>query len=374
MVPDTVTIYPVNVHGRTRWRLDQSVNGKRVVRSFASKGAAEAASRESKAAAESAGQWWVSLSARERLELVAVASEARDAGVSLRHVWDEWRAAQALPARQERTLAELVAEALAAKATAGRRGRYVENLRVVWGAFIRGLESMPVSQVTAGMIEDWLSSRSLSMSTRASQLSRVSTLLAFSVRRGYLESNPAGSIEVPSVQHDRPAVLTVDQCRELIEFVRAHHPRLLAWFALALFAGIRPEECDRMTWSDVGRHSVTVDAAASKVRQRRIITLETVAKAWLRVARRLGSDLPIPHATRRRAVRAARDHLGLTKWPQDVLRHTAASMLLAIRRDAAAVALELGNSPGVLFRHYRELVTPAEAERWRRLLPRRASA
>ena len=128
-----------------------------------------------------------------------------------------------------------------------------------------------------------------------------------------------------------------------------------------------------MTWADVGRHSVTVDAAASKVRQRRIITLETVAKAWLRVARRVGSDLPIPHATRRRAVRAVRDHLRLAKWPQDVLRHTAASMLLVIRRDAAAVALELGNSAGVLFRHYRELVTPAQAERWRRLLPRCAS-
>ncbi|MCP5523587.1 MAG: hypothetical protein H7A46_18775 [Verrucomicrobiales bacterium] len=56
-----------------------------------------------------------------------------------------------------------------------------------------------------------------------------------------------------------------------------------------------------------------------------------------------------------------RDRLGFKAWPQDVLRHTAASQLLALRKDAAAVALELGNSPQVLLTHYRELVTREQA-------------
>lgn len=62
--------------------------------------------------------------------------------------------------------------------------------------------------------------------------------------------------------------------------------------------------------------------------------------------------------------------LELKAWPQDVLRHTAASHWLALRRDAAAVALELGTSVEILMRHYRELVPDAQAAAFWAVLPR----
>jgi integrase len=271
---------------------------------------------------------------------------------------------------EPRTLGQVVAEALAAKKTAGRRSRYVDNLGVVWRAFTRGRESMPVSGIQSRDVEGWLSDRPIALSTRASQLSRLSTLFEFASRRGYVRANPCDQIEVPSMEHRPPVILTVDQCRTVMETVRRDHPRALAWFALALFAGIRPEECDRLTWPDVDLDAgtVRVDAAASKVRQRRIVHLMSVAVAWLRVARPV-SDLPMPHASRRRVLRSVRDALGMHRWPADALRHTAASMMLTLRQDAAAVAMELGNSPGVLFRHYREIVRREDAERWAATLP-----
>ena len=46
------------------------------------------------------------------------------------------------------------------------------------------------------------------------------------------------------------------------------------------------------------------------------------------------------------------------------LRNSFISYRLAILHDTARVALEAGNSPQVIFGHYRELVTPEAATAW----------
>ena len=51
------------------------------------------------------------------------------------------------------------------------------------------------------------------------------------------------------------------------------------------------------------------------------------------------------------------------------LRHSFASYRLAIVQSADQVALEMGNSPKKLFTNYRELATPAQAERWFSVMP-----
>jgi hypothetical protein len=52
------------------------------------------------------------------------------------------------------------------------------------------------------------------------------------------------------------------------------------------------------------------------------------------------------------------------KWGSNALRASALSYRLAETKDAAATALEMGNSPAVLLRDYRELTTEAEAKEW----------
>ena len=44
---------------------------------------------------------------------------------------------------------------------------------------------------------------------------------------------------------------------------------------------------------------------------------------------------------------------------------------MAETKSAAQVALEAGNSPKMLFEHYRELVTEDEAKEWFGLTPKR---
>jgi len=58
-----------------------------------------------------------------------------------------------------------------------------------------------------------------------------------------------------------------------------------------------------------------------------------------------------------------------SEWPQNALRHSFGSYHLAQFNDAAKLALEMGNSPATIFRHYRQLVKPKEAERYWKIAP-----
>jgi hypothetical protein len=50
------------------------------------------------------------------------------------------------------------------------------------------------------------------------------------------------------------------------------------------------------------------------------------------------------------------------KWKKNALRHSFISYRVAAIQNVAQVALEAGNSPQIVFAHYRELVRPAEAK------------
>jgi len=55
--------------------------------------------------------------------------------------------------------------------------------------------------------------------------------------------------------------------------------------------------------------------------------------------------------------------------PQHALRHSYATYRLAQTQDAAKTALELGNSPTMLFRNYRQLADETQASGWFAIAP-----
>jgi integrase len=66
----------------------------------------------------------------------------------------------------------------------------------------------------------------------------------------------------------------------------------------------------------------------------------------------------------------ARKAAGIKQWPKNALRHSYASYHLAQFQNAAVTALELGHTnASITFKHYRELVLPAEAARYWKLKP-----
>lgn len=244
-----------------------------------------------------------------------------------------------------------VIDFLKVKAANGHRPAYVRSLRQYLGAFARG-RNCAVADVTPDVLRTWFDARNESPSARKSNMGRLSAFFTWASRRGYCNANPIARLDPPRLTPKAPAILTVAQCRTALEWTRANRPDCMAYLALALFAGVRPAELEHPLPRN--GHTLVIPAEAAKTRHRRIVQLHPTAVAWLD----LGGRLPMPAQTRKRYLHRLRTALSLPAWPQDVLRHTAASYLVALH--GARVAAEmLGNSETILHRHYRELVFDA---------------
>lgn len=280
--------------------------------------------------------------------------------------------AASIPAAAGPSLAEAIEQLLAAKLSANCRPSYVTSLRQYLGLFARGREQRAVNTFTTAEIEAWFSHRKEAPGGQRSNLGRLSALFSFCHRRGYVAVNPCCLVERVRVESVAPVILSPGEARRLLNLCRQVKPCFLAQVTLGLFAGIRPVELTRLQWAavDLKRGMVKIDAGVAKVRQMRWVPLSANAVAWLHLAPNQSGHVTPPKATLRRARRRLVKEMAWAKgWPQDLLRHTAASYLLAREQDAAKVSLGLGNSPGILLKHYRELVTPEEAEQFWNLRP-----
>jgi integrase len=109
-------------------------------------------------------------------------------------------------------------------------------------------------------------------------------------------------------------------------------------------------------------------AAKAKSAQRRIVPIQPNLAAWLAPYMVMKSRV-VPQGARGKLERV-RKATKLSDWPINGLRHSYASYRLAAIHDAPRVASELGHtSPQMLYNTYRELVLPAETERYWKIDP-----
>jgi integrase len=124
--------------------------------------------------------------------------------------------------------------------------------------------------------------------------------------------------------------------------------------------GWKPGLCwENVLWE---KRKVDVPAAVSKVRQRRFAPLTDAALSFLANRKgELGPVVPAQDRLKFNRIWAAAAELA---WKDNGLRHSFASYRLALTKDAPALALEMGNSPSMIFRHYLDLKHEDEAEEW----------
>jgi integrase len=145
---------------------------------------------------------------------------------------------------------------------------------------------------------------------------------------------------------------------------------MLPALAIGAFAGLREAEIQRLDWSEVDlvRGHIEVTAAKAKTAQRRIVHIMPNLAVWLRPYSGMSGNVT-PENPRKKLL-AIRKAAKLARWPRNGLRHSFASYLLADIKDAGKVAHELGHTNSVLlFNTYRELVFPADAERYWKIAP-----
>ncbi len=352
-------IYPITVHGRTRYRLDASSAGKRIRATFPSRRAAEAAAAGRNLEVSEVRLAWDRLPTATQADLMRIHQEADRRGIDLKSVLAQLTTEPASGS----TLTEVVERFMEAKVASGKSAAYLRALRQLMVRFLRDHHELTISQITPGTLSTWLSNFSL-----ASQLTyrrRLSALFSFAFRAGHVGSNPIKRLEPITPPRTSTKILTTSQVISGLTALLSEYPIGLPWFVLATLCELRPEEASQTKAEAISldEQHVVVEAQTSKVGQRRVVYPRKEAMAWLRIAMARGS-LPISASTRKRVVKFLRRVMNLDEWPKDITRHTAASFWLSVDGDVTKVSQQLGHSTAVLKRHYMALVTRTEAERF----------
>jgi integrase len=271
---------------------------------------------------------------------------------------------------------KLVADAVEAfkaeKRAEGRSELYIEDLRYRLDDFGKAF-NVEVRQLTPADVRDFLNELKFSARSFNNHRRTLQTFFNFCQSRGWL-SREADLLEGIGKRKEKPADIEVFTATELRKILPAATPKAATCIALQSFAGVRSEELLRLTWTDLERRRgfIEITAGKAKTAQRRLIPISPNLAQWMDYAPRAGQRV-WPHS-KPFLFEAMRDATAKAKvaWKANGLRHSFISYRLAQTKDVAEVALEAGNSPTMIFRHYRELATETEAQDWFGILPAKA--
>jgi integrase/recombinase XerD len=355
--------------GRKRWLLDlRSCGGRREF--FETRELAEAAREAALALAHSHGAVAIGLTAEERTEFVRLRDRASVLGVTISKALDFWEAHAAKVVSMP--FAEAARHYVEAKRATNKDPKHCQQVDYKLKSLGLHLGNVDVGAVGRENVETWLFGNGWAPGTIRNKLIDVRAFFRFCVRRNWALADPCTAIERVQLGDSAPGILTVEQCEQLLAGARRLVPALVPFIALGLFGGIRPEEMAKLSGAAVNmeRGFVEVSGKVAKSRQRRLVDLQPNAIAWLRL---------FPFKTSRHFARrlfrfrgSLARNLGIERfpWPHDCLRHSFASYHLAMWGSADKTAFQMGHrSTDMVFRHYREVVTRDEAERFWGLMP-----
>ena len=142
---------------------------------------------------------------------------------------------------------------------------------------------------------------------------------------------------------------------------------MIPYLAIAAFCGLRAAEIQRLDWSEIHlvgpERFVEIKAGNAKTASRRTVPINDNCAAWLeRYAKPSGPIINLSRADKQLFLYLA-EKSGVP-WKHNGLRHSFISYRLALVKDVGQVSLEAGNSPQMVFKHYRQLVRESEAKEW----------
>jgi integrase len=363
----TLALTKTKVNGRSYYCVTTpKLGGGRNRRFFKDKAEAQTFLRMAEVQQENYGTAALSISDALRVEAIECAELLQPYGKSLRDA-AKFYVVHLKAVTGSRKVRDVVADLLTARTADGMSVRYLGDLRVRLGRFVHSFGEEMIAAISASRIDEWLRGLGVGAVTRNTFRRRLAVLFSFAKRRGYVTENPVADVERAKERETEIEILSVSELSRLLECASSE---MLPFWAIGAFAGLRRAEIERLTWSEVDFDANVIEIKASKAKtaSRRLVTIQPNLRRWLAPYRtRTGRICPV---NLQRKINDDRERAGLrSKWPQNALRHSFGSYHLAWFNDAAKLALEMGNSPAAIFRHYRQLVKPKEAERYWKITP-----
>jgi integrase/recombinase XerD len=269
--------------------------------------------------------------------------------------------------RRSVSVSDAVSRFIENRKAKGKSAIYLRDLETRLSRFRAAFGGQLMADFTPQDIERWIESLNVGPQTQNNFRAVLSSMWTFAARRGYAPSNIVQLIDKSSVVRDHVPIFTVD---ELDRLLRASPAEFLPVIVIGAFAGLRPEEINKLTWEDIDfeERTIRVNASVAKTRKKRFAEISDNLLVWLQpYARRVGKVAPPNLQKLRRAVMKVAK---IERWPQDVLRHSFASAHYAFHKNPAHTALLLGHrNQDMLLNHYRDLMRPTEAARYWSTVP-----
>ena len=270
-----------------------------------------------------------------------------------------------------RTTAQVAADFVKSRATSGVSAAYVSGCRLGLKRFTDKL-ACNIGDVTTADINKYLAGlKGLGPVSRNGHRRNIVTMFGFAKRQGYLHPDRKTAAEQTETFKEAETEIAIFTPDEITRLLVNAHARILPVIAIGAFAGIRTAEIMRLDWEDIkwDRGHIEIAGRKAKTAARRLVPLPDNLKAWLAPWRE--STGQIVTLT---AVAGAMNDLGVKAkipggWRQNALRHSFISYRVALTGDVARTALEAGNSPKMIFRHYREVVEEDAAKTWFSIMP-----
>lgn len=275
-------------------------------------------------------------------------------------------------------LADAIKALVAQKAAEGTSEQYRKDIESRLGRLSSAFPDKIISTITTEDLDGFLNQLTVSAGTKNTFRRDIRTLWSFAEKRNWAQSRVAKATGKSRVTFASPEIFMPEEAKTLLN---CSSKDVLVFHALGFFAGLRVAEIRKLDWAEIDLEGgwITVSAAKSKTRSRRLVPVLDALKAWIKpLSKKSG---PIIQSEFRKRQEAARNKAGFTPvldgepklslkpWPKNGLRHSFVSYRLAATNNAAKTALESGHSQEILHAHYKELVRPEAAAKYFALRP-----
>jgi len=385
-----------NATGSQAWRLSGTLNGERIRKNFKTRqeAVAERQKLDIRQRNEAAtGQTvWTTLTQEDNQDAIAAVSILKRSG-SNRSLTDavNYFVKHYKEAGEEKRIDEAIEEYLETKRKDLYRGVIAErqelSIRGEMRKLREGFAGRLVGEITSDDVKAYLDkpaqgkTQPPTLKTWNNRRGYLTTFFKFCLINRYVGEDPMLRVPKYRVKHTRGTAETIsaEQAAKLMRFLETYRGQptkrgiywgepgcLVPFFALALFAGVRPDwkngEIGKLRPKDIRMDTgvIIIEPEVSKTNERRVIKIQPNLRAWLE--RYPLEDYPI--IPKRRLQNLYPDVRKSFKLGHDVLRHTFISMLVAKERSVGDVALQAGNSEAVIRRHYLDLKSEDEAEQF----------
>ncbi len=216
--------------------------------------------------------------------------------------------------------------------------------------------------------------------------------------RGWCKKNELACIEHSKEDPNEIGTLTAAQAEALLDAAENHLPDCVIPIAIGLITGMRQAEIRRLSPEDITDEGLHVSAANDKKKkQRRFIQMPDSFAVWLKAYPITDSVCPANYNRKEKAVRRLAgfrvwsDYVSTmafdppvsaipdddaVEWPHNALRHTAASVAVALKKPLSDLIFEHGHSGGeeTLKSHYIGKMSKSDAQKIWKLAPKKSSS